>query len=334
MIRFAVKRLLFLIPIILGVTLLTFFVTHIIPADPAQLAAGLRAGPEQVEQLRRNMGLDKPLHVQYVRYVSGLLRGDFGISMRTRQPVIRDILRYFPATAELTVVAMVVLIVVGIPLGVLTATSRRSVDTAVRVLSVGATALPGFWLALVLQFLFFFKLGWLPALGRISSEGLITSHPTRFYLIDAILTGNLRALPDVLVHMVMPVTAVVAGRLSIVVRMTRASMLQELGQDYVRTARAKGVPELRVTMRHALRNSLIPIVTELGLHLGWLLGGAVFVVELVFSWPGLGLYTIKSILALDYMPVMATTVIMTALFVGINLLVDLSYALLNPTIRY
>lgn len=334
MIRFAVNRLLFLIPVIFGVTLLTFVVTHIIPADPAQLAAGLRAGPEQVEQLRRNMGLDKPLHVQYLRYLSGLLRGDLGTSMRTRQPVIRDILRYFPATAELTLAAMLVLIVVGIPLGVMTATSRRSVDAAIRALSVGSTALPGFWLALVLQFLFFFKLGWLPALGRISSEGLIASHPTHFYLIDAILTGNLRAVPDVLAHMAMPVATVVAGRLSIIVRMTRASMLQELGQDYVRTARAKGVPEMRVVTRHALRNSLIPIVTELGLHLGWLLGGAVFVVELVFSWPGLGLYTMKSILALDYMPVMATTVIMTALFVVINLLVDMSYALLNPTIRY
>jgi peptide/nickel transport system permease protein len=243
--------------------------------------------------------------------------------MRTRQPVLKDILRYFPATAELALVTMILLAAVGIPLGVVTATARKSVDLAIRTVSVGATALPGFWLALVLQFIFFFKLNWFPPLGRISSEVLIASHPTHFYLLDSLLTGSFRAVPDVLAHMAMPVIALVAGRLSIVVRMTRASLLQELQLDYVRTARSKGLSEARV-----------PIVTELGLHLGWLLGGAVFVVEFVFTWPGIGLYAIRSILALDYMPIMATTVIMTVLFVLINLLVDISYTFLNPRIRY
>lgn len=334
MTRFIAGRILFLIPIALGVTLITFVITHVIPADPAQLAAGLRAGPEQVEQLRKNMGLDKPLYVQYAIYLKGVVRGDFGVSMRTRQPVLRDILRYFPATAELALVTMILLAAVGIPLGVVTATARKSVDLAIRTVSVGATALPGFWLALVLQFIFFFKLNWFPPLGRISSEVLIASHPTHFYLLDSLLTGSFRAVPDVLAHMAMPVMALVAGRLSIVVRMTRASLLQELQLDYVRTARSKGLSEARVVLRHALRNSLVPIVTELGLHLGWLLGGAVFVVEFVFTWPGIGLYAIRSILALDYMPIMATTVIMAVLFVLINLLVDISYTFLNPRIRY
>ena len=334
MAQFITKRILFLVPIILGVTFITFIITHVIPADPAQLAAGLRAGPEQVEQLRKNMGLDKPLYTQYVRYLKGLATGDFGTSMRTRQPVLQDILLYFPATAELTLVTMIILVLLGIPLGVFTATTRRSVDVVVRALSVGASALPGFWVALVLQFVFFYKLRLFPALGRISSEALISSHPTHFYLLDIILTGNYRALADVLAHMAMPVATLVLGRLSIVARMTRASLLQELQLDYVRTARSKGMSEARVIVKHALRNSLVPIVTELGLHLGWLLGGAVFVVELVFSWPGLGLYAIKSILALDYMPIMTTTLIMTVLFVLINLLVDISYTFLNPKIRY
>jgi len=332
--QFLIKRILFLVPIAVAVTLVTFLITRVIPADPAQLAAGLRAGPEQVEQLRRNMGLDKPLYVQYLTYLKGLTKGDFGDSMRTRQPVIRDILRYFPATVELALVTMLVLTAIGIPLGILTATTRKSVDVAVRSLSVGVTALPTFWLALVFQFIFFFRLRWFPALGRISSENLISGHPTHFYLLDSLLTGSFRAVPDVLLHMVMPVSALVAGRLAIVVRMTRASLLQELQQEYVRTARAKGLPETLVLLKHVLRNSLIPIVTELGLHLGWLLGGAVFVVELIFSWPGIGLYAIKSILALDYMPIMGTTLIMTLIFVIINLIVDVSYTFLNPRIRY
>ena len=334
MAQFLAKRMLFLVPVAIAVTLITFVVTRVIPANPAQLAAGLRAGPEQVEQLRRNMGLDKPLYVQYVNYLKGLVRGDFGSSMRTRQPVIRDILRYFPATAELALVTMLILVMVGIPFGILTATTRRSVDVAVRSLSIGITALPTFWLALVLQFFFFFKLRWLPALGQISSEGLLPAHPTHFYILDSVITGRLGALPDVLLHMVMPVSALVAGRLAIVVRMTRAALLEELRQEYVRTARAKGLGESGVLLRHALRNSLIPIVTELGLHMGWLLGGAVFVVELIFSWPGIGLYAIKSIMALDYMPIMGTTLIMTLIFVIINLLVDVSYTFLNPRIRY
>jgi len=333
--QFLARRILFLIPVTIAVTLITFVITRVIPADPAQLAAGLRAGPEQVEQLRRNMGLDKPLYVQYVNYLKGLAKGDFGASMRTRQPVVRDILRYFPATAELALATMLVLIAIGIPLGALTATTRRrSVDVAVRSVSIGITALPTFWLALVFQFIFFFKLRWLPALGQISSEGLLPAHPTHFYILDSIITGRFGALPDVLLHMVMPISALVAGRLAIVVRMTRAALLEELRQEYVRTARAKGLSEFRVLLGHALRNSLIPIVTELGLHMGWLLGGAVFVVELIFSWPGIGLYAIKSIMALDYMPIMGTTLIMTLIFVIINLLVDISYTFLNPRIRY
>jgi len=333
-IQFIVKRILFLIPILIGVTLITFLITHVIPADPAQLAAGLRAGPDQVEQLRRDMGLDKPLYVQYLLYMKGLVQGDLGKSMRTRQPVIRDILRYFPATAELALVTMFVLTVIGVPLGVLTATTRKSMDVTIRTVSVGATAMPAFWLALLLQFIFFFKLGWFPPFGRIASEGLISSHPTRFYLLDSVLTGSFRALPSVILHMLLPVTALVAGRLSIVIRMTRATLLQELQMDYVRTARSKGLAEIQVVLRHALRNSLIPIVTELGLHMGWLLGGAVFVVELIFTWPGIGLYAIKSILALDYMPIMASTLIMTVIFVLINLCVDVTYVFLNPRIRY
>lgn len=330
---YIIKRILLIIPTALAVTLITFFISHIVPADPAQVAAGLRAGPEQVEHLRKIMGLDKPIYVQYGVYLKSLLTGDLGRSLRTRQPVSREVLRYLPATLELAIVTMLVLVAIGIPLGVLSSGWRgKGSDLLLRGFSVGVTSMPAFWVALLLQLLFYRHLGILPAVGRIT-RGLGLQKVTGFFILDSIVTGNGVALGSSLLHLILPVLALVAGRLAIIVRMTRICMLEVLGEDYVLTARAKGLKETYVVYKHALKNAAIPIITELGLQFGWLLGGTILV-EAIFSWPGMGLYAIDSILQLDFMPIMAITLIYTLSFVIVNTLVDVSYAALNPQIKY
>jgi peptide/nickel transport system permease protein len=330
---YIVKRLTLILPTVVAVTLVIFLISHVIPADPVQLAAGLRAGPEQVAQLRHEMGLDKPVYVQYFVYLGRLVRGDLGRSMRTTEPVSREVLRYLPATAELAIATMVVLVLVGVPLGILSSKWRRKTgDMLVRGITVAVTSMPVFWVALLLQLLFYRQLGVLPAVGR-AARGLAPERITGFFLLDSVFTGNGPALASSLTHLLLPAAALVAGRLALVVRMTRACMLEVLEEEYVLTARAKGLRETVVVYKHALKNAAIPIVTELGLQFGWLLGGTVLV-EAVFSWPGLGLYAIDSILQLDFMPVMAITLVFTLTFAVVNTLVDLSYAALNPRIRY
>ncbi len=327
------KRILLIVPTLISVTLVTFVISHIIPADPAQVAAGLRAGPEQVEHLREVMGLHKPIYVQYAIYLKGLFRGDLGRSLRTRQPVSRELLRYLPATVELAISTMIVLIVVGIPLGILSSRWRgKGSDFLTRGFSAAVTSMPEFWVALLLQLLFYRQLGVLPAVGRVA-RGLAPQKITGFFVLDSILSGNGTSLGSSLMHLILPVLALVAARLAIVVRMTRICMLEVLREDYVLTARAKGLSGVRVIYKHALKNAAIPIITELGLQFGWLLGGTILV-EAIFSWPGLGLYAIDSILQLDFMPIMAITMVYTLSFVLVNTLVDVSYAALNPQIRY
>lgn len=333
MVIYVAKRIALIVPIVVAVTLVVFVISHVIPADPVQLAAGLRAGPEQVAQLRQEMGLDKPVYVQYFIYLGRLAQGDLGQSMRTREPVSREILRYLPATAELAIVTMLVLVIVGVPLGILSSKwKRKAGDVFVRGLTIAVTSMPVFWVALLLQLLFYRHLGVLPAVGR-AARGMAPDTVTGLFVLDSILTGNGQALASSLMHLIMPATALVAGRIAVVVRMTRASMLEVLGEQYILAARAKGLREVIVVYQHALKNAAIPIVTELGLQFGWLLGGTVLV-EAVFSWPGLGLYAIDSIVQLDFMPVMAITLVFTLTFAVISTLVDISYVALNPQIRY
>jgi peptide/nickel transport system permease protein len=334
MLTYIVKRLLLLVPVILGITVLTFIISRVIPADPAQVAAGLEAGPDQVAALREEMGLDKPVAVQFIAYINGLLHGDLGRSMRSKVPVREDLVRYLPATFELAGVTILIYVLIGIPLGILSATYRGRVgDLLVRILSVLGTAMPVFWVGLLLQILLFGKLHWFPAIGRIAASVGAPTHITGLYLVDSLLTANGPAFASSLRYLFMPVTTLVFGRIAVAVRLTRASMVEVLDKDYITFARGKGLPERTLVLKHGLRNALVPIVTIVALQFAWLLGGTVLV-EYIFTWPGIGQYAIEAIINLDYAPIMGIAVFMAIIFTVVNLLVDVLYCFLDPRIRW
>jgi peptide/nickel transport system permease protein len=331
---FVPRRLALLVFVLLGVSLLTFFISHVVPADPARLAAGAHATGKQVEALRQKLGLDRPLPEQYLAYMGGLLSGDLGYSLSSRRPVVRDLKDYFPATVELTIVAMLICLTVGIPLGVVSAVRRdRLVDHLARAVCIGGVALPIFWLAMLAQLIFYRWLGVVPAGGRIDPN---LSHPqtiTGFYIIDSLVTANWPVLRSSLWHIVLPATTLAFASLAWIARVTRTSMLETMGQDYIRTARGKGMAEWRVIYAHALRNALIPTVTLVGLQTGALLAGA-FLVEIIFSWPGIGFYTVNAIMAMDFNAIINTTLLVAVVYTVTNLVVDILYVALDPRISY
>ncbi len=334
MARYILRRLALLPLLLLGVSLLLFVITHLIPADPAKLIAGPHAGPEQVAEVRRVFGLDRPLPAQYARFLASLLHGDLGMSIRTDRAVLDDMREFFPATIELTVTAMIGTVVIGVPLGIAAAVWRGGLfDLLAQVVSLSGLSFPIFFFGLLLQLVFSRWLGWFPLGGRIASDVAPPSGLTGLYLLDSLFTGDLAALKSALLSIALPSLTLTLASLALVVRMTRSSMLEVLSQDYIRTAWAKGLVPLSVYLRHGLRNALIPVVTVLGLYSGGLLGG-VFLVELIFAWPGVGLYSVDAILALDYSAIMGTALLLTVVFIGINLLVDVAYALLDPRIHY
>ena len=316
----------------LGVTALIFVMTQVIPADPARVAAGPGAGEAQVEALRQAMGLDRPVPEQFLRYLSGLTRLDLGRSIRTQQPVLNDIIQFLPASLELILFSFTIYGVLGISLGVLAAVNHHStVDIIIRIGSIAAFAVPIYVLGLWLQYLLYFQLDWFPGGGRLD---ILTSPPPRvtgFYLIDSLLAGNLPLFFEALHHITLPALTLLLGLIAVATRLTRAGMLTELRSKYIQVARLKGLPERTVIIKHALRNSLIPVVTLMGLQFGYLIGGAV-IVETIFQWPGIGLYLFRAISALDYVPVIGVTLIVTFIFVTVNLLLDLIYPLLDPRI--
>lgn len=334
MVEYVAKRLLLLVVTMVGVLTLTFFLSHVVPGDPARLAAGVRAKPEQVQALRERLNLDRPILVQYGLYLSGVFHGDLGTSIRTRKPVMQDLLDYFPATVELTALAMLMCIVLGIPLGVLSAVKQESpVDHLSRVTSIAAVSMPPFWLGLLLQLLFYRILGALPASGRLDPFLSPPDHATGLYVLDSLMSGNWAALGSSLAHVILPAVALAAGSLAVVTRMTRSSLLEVISQDYVRTARSKGVSERVVILKHALRNALMPIVTVIGLQIGVLLAGAVLT-EVVFSWPGIGLYAVQSIVFVDFQSILGVTLVSALVYSIANLGVDLLYAVIDPRIHY
>lgn len=331
--RIIVKRLLGLILVVLGVSVITFIVSHLIPGDPARLIAGERATDEIVAHIRQQLGLDQPLYVQYGRYLSGLAHGDLGLSIRTSRPVLEDLKAFFPATMELSLVALFLATLLGIPLGVLSAVYRNKfVDQIVRTISVSGISTPAFWLGIALIILFYGKLGWLPGGGRLP-EGLeAPARVSGFYLVDALLAGNRVAFVESLKHILLPAFTLGFVHLGVVARQIRSSMLEQLHEDYIRTARANGLAKWTVILRHALPNALIPSVTVLGLALGDLLYGAVLT-ETVFAWPGMGAYVVNSIQALDFPAVMGFAVLVSFAYVLVNLAVDLVYMFIDPRIR-
>ncbi len=333
--RYIARRLLNLIPVLLGITLLVFTFLHLIPGDPAVVMAGERATPEQVAALREQLGLNQPLPLQYLIFLGNLLRFDFGTSIISGVPIAEEIRIRWPATFELSVGAMLVAVIVGIPAGVLAAVRKNSaVDNLMMSGSLLGVSLPVYWLGLLLIYLFAVNLHWLPPSGRLSIEAGFNFKPiTGFYVLDALLQGNFKALQDVLAHLVLPALTLGTIPLAILARLTRSAMLEVLSQDYIRTARAKGLLERWVVFKHALKNALLPVVTIIGLQFGTLLGGAILT-ETIFSWPGIGSWIYEGILARDYPVVQGGVVFVAIAFVLINLLVDISYAFLDPRIQY
>ncbi len=332
MLRFVVRRLLLLIPILIGLSILVFFWIRALPGSPATTLLGERATSEAIAAINEQYGLNKPLHVQYFAYVENVAQLDFGDSVTSRRPVIEEFKQRFPATIELAFAAMLFSILIGLPLGFLAAKRYGGwLDQLSLVASLLGISIPIFVLAIILKYIFAVKLGLLPTVGRISVL-IDVDHPTNFYVLDALLAGNLEAFWDTLKHLILPAVALGSIPLAIVARITRAAVLDVQNEDYVRTARAKGVAPRTVDTRHILRNAMLPIATIIGLQTGLLLSGAVLT-ETVFAYPGIGTWLVDAIKARNY-PVLQGGILFIALvFVLVNLLVDLSYALLNPRIR-
>jgi peptide/nickel transport system permease protein len=322
-----------IIPVLLGVSIVVFFMVRAIPGDPAQIMLGQQATQEQVQQIRENMGLDKPIFVQYGLFLKDALRGDLGDSIVTGRPVTTELLTRLPATLELTAFAMLIAILVGIPVGVISAVRQYSLlDKSTSVLALTGISMPIFWLAMILVVIFGVNLELLPFPGRLDPTTGITAI-TGFVLVDSLLTLNFAGFWDGLLHLIMPALALATIPMAVIMRMTRSSMLEVMNEDYVRTARAKGVVPWRVVFKHALRNAMLPTITVIGLQAGLLMGGAI-ITETIFSWPGIGLYAYNSISARDYASVQGVVLYGALLFVLVNLLVDVLYAVLDPRVRY
>ena len=326
------QRIWGLVLVLAGVCVITFTISHLIPGDPARLLAGDRASDEIVRHIRQNLGLDKPLYIQFWHYISGLLHGDLGTSIRTGRPVLDDLKAFFPATLELAFCALGLALIIGLPLGVLSAVYRnRWLDHLVRLLAISGISTPAFWLGLGVIVLFYGHWQVLPGSGRLDDWLDPPARITGFYLIDSLLTGDLAVFFNALQHLILPSLTLAFVHLGIVARQVRSAILEQLSEDYIRTARASGLPYRYVVLRYALPNAMIPSITVLGLALGDLLYGAVLT-ETVFAWPGMGAYVVASIQALDFPAVMGFAVVVSLAYVLVNLIVDLLYLWLDPRI--
>ena len=331
--RYAIRRSLTIVPVLLGVSLLVFSFIHLIPGDPALTMLGERATPEKVAEVRARLGLDRPIWQQYVLYIGKALRGDLGVSIIRGDPVASDLLRRFPATVELATAAIVVAIALGIPIGVASAVWRNSLlDSLARLGALTGVSMPIFWLGLVLAWFFGVQLRVLPTGFRLSS-GTAFVPWTNFVILDAILQGDWPTLADAVRHLILPALALATIPLAVIARMTRASMLEVLSREYIRTAEAKGLSRRVVILRHALRNALLPVLTVVGLQVGRLLAGAILT-ETIFSWPGIGLWVYESIESRDYAVVQGVSLFIAVIVVGVNLLTDVLYAAVDPRIKY
>ncbi|MDF7659193.1 ABC transporter permease [Erwiniaceae bacterium L1_54_6] len=318
--------------VVAGVCVITFIISHLIPGDPARLLAGDRASEAIVQHIRQQLGLDQPLWVQFGRYVMALLHGDLGTSIRTGRPVLEEMRTFFPATLELASCALLLALLIGIPLGVLSAVYRnRWLDHLVRLLAITGISTPAFWLGLGVIVLFYGHLQLLPGGGRLDDWLDPPARITGFYTIDALLAGDSDVFFNALQHLILPSLTLAFVHLGIVARQIRGAMLEQLSEDYIRTARASGLPNRVIILRYALPNALIPSVTVLGLALGDLLYGAVLT-ETVFSWPGMGAWVVASIQALDFPAVMGFAVVVSFVYVLVNLAVDLIYLWIDPRI--
>ncbi len=331
MLAYVLRRIMIMVPTLLGVSIIVFMMLHITPGDPAELLLGERATEQALIDLREHLGLNKPLHVQYGLFLKRLLQGDLGETIWTRQKVWIEVKHRFPATIELSIFALGISCFMGMLLGIISATRQYSIfDYLSMVGALAGVSMPIFWLGLIFMLIFSLNLGWLPLSGRLSID-IDLEIITNFYILDSILTRNWAALRDVLWHLIMPAVTLSTIPTAIVARMTRSAMLDVLRQDYIKTAKAKGLSKFKVTFKHALRNALIPVVTTIGLQFGVLLGGAILT-ETIFAWPGVGKWMYDAVMQRDYMVIQGGVLFIAALFVVINLCVDLLYAIINPRI--
>ncbi len=332
MLAYIIRRILVMIPTLLGVSVIVFFMLHLTPGDPAELLMGERASEEALQDIREHLGLNKPVYVQYGIFLKQLLKGDLGETIWTRQKVWIEVKQRFPATIELAVVALFISCVLGMLLGIISATKQYSIFDYLSMLgALIGVSMPIFWLGLVFMLIFSLNLGWLPMSGRLS-VGIELETITNFYVLDAVLTGNWEAFRDALWHIIMPAFTLSTIPTAIIARMTRSSMLEVLRQDYIKTAKAKGLSQFKVVFKHALRNALIPVVTTIGLQFGVLLCGAILT-ETIFAWPGVGKWIYDAVMQRDYMVIRGGTLFLAAIFIVINLCVDVLYAVINPRIK-
>jgi peptide/nickel transport system permease protein len=332
MLRFVVRRLILLVPILIGLSILVFLWIRALPAGPAQSLLGERATPETIAQIEEQYGLNEPIHVQYWRYVKTVAQGDLGTTIRTRRPVADELKERFPATIELAMAALLFATLVGIPLGFVAAKRYGTwIDHSSLVASLIGISIPIFFLAILLKYVFAVQLGWLPTVGRISVL-IDLEHPTNFYTLDALIALDFYAFWDVIKHLILPAIALGSIPLAVTARITRAAVLDVQNEDYVRTARAKGLPPRVVDIRHIFRNALLPITTIIGLQTGLLLSGAVLT-ETVFAFPGMGTWLVEAIRQRDFPVLQGGILFVSFVFVIVNLIVDISYALINPRIR-
>ncbi|MBN1318852.1 MAG: ABC transporter permease [Anaerolineales bacterium] len=333
--RYIAQRLLLIIPMLVGITLIVFIVSNLVPVDPLAVILNPKSmsNPEIRQAAIQKWGLDKPLPLQYLSYIVNLARGDMGISFKSRRPVIQDLADYLPATIELAVAALFYAIAVGLPLGSLAAIYKgRWVDHLARIFSLLGASMPPFWSGLVVLYLFYFRFGILPGPGQIDPKLAEPVAYTGLLLIDSVLSWDATILTSALSHLVLP--AVILGwfSLALIARVTRASLLEVMDMDYIRTAYAKGLCPRRVFLTHAIRNALIPTITILGLEVAWLLTGSIMT-EIVFAWPGIGYYAVEAARNLDYPAVMGTTIVFALIYMASSLVVDITYGIVDPRIR-
>ena len=331
MLAHIIRRILLLFPTLLGVSIIVFLMMHVTPGDPAELLLGERATETALEALREHLGLKEPLHVQYGMFLKRLMKGDLGETIWTRQKVWTEVKQRFPTTLELSIAAMLISSFLGVILGIISATKQYSLFDYLSMLgALVGVSMPIFWLGLVLMLIFSLNLGWFPMSGRLS-VGIELNTITNFYILDALLTKNWLAFKDTLWHITLPAFTPSTIPMAIVARMTRSSMLEVLRQDYIKTAKAKGLSPGIVIIKHALRNALIPVITVIGLMFGILMAGAILT-ETIFAWPGVGKWLYDAVLQRDYMVIQGGTLFVAAIFVIINLVVDILYAVINPKI--
>lgn len=333
--KYILKRILYMIPSVLLVLLITFTLSRVVPGDPARMMVGEQAPQEAVDKIREEMGLNKSIPEQFVRYVGDILQGDMGTAWHTGKPVTEDFKVRFPASLELALCALFLAIAIAIPLGIYAASKKDSLaDHATRVMTLLGTSVPVFWLGFMLILILYAKLDIIPApFGRISDGIFPPTQITGLYLVDSLLTGDMVAFKDALGHIFLPAVCLSFGSLAVISRMTRSNMVDVLNLDYIRTARSKGIKEWKVITKHGFKNILVPVLTVIGGQLGGLIGNAV-VVETIFNWPGVGSYITQSILQTDYAPVQAFTVISVLIYMFINLVLDILYSIVDPRISY